>query len=314
MNISQDNINDFLNKYIDFVNKLSEKYSYPANIKHVLYLIIPAFVVKYGIKEERIILNCFENVPVYINETGNKSFAAYFNRKLHSKTEDGTVKYFSSKEIVINDYYGTSLVELIDNLVHEFNHAINSIINEIKWDDSTVSLRTGLSYINFYKDDITKVKSRSADITLEEIINTKQTEDVINIINTFNNYKIDNSEFVNTLYSLKHDIDNNGYQSNAYYFQSYICKELMKNKTFIPTVENLRLKGNIDDISSWFDNITGIDDSYNKLVTLLDEILKDEANLDKVKFFKKYKVNKILEKSRKVLHIINVFENNCIYK
>ena len=149
---------------------------------------------------------------------------------------------------------------------------------------------------------------------MEEIINTKQTEDVINIINTFNNYKIDNSEFVNTLYSLKHDIDNNGYQSNAYYFQSYICKELMKNKTFIPTVENLRLKGNIDDISSWFDNITGIDDSYNKLVTLLDEILKDEANLDKVKFFKKYKVNKILEKSRKVLHIINVFENNCIYK
>ena len=92
MNINQDNINDFLNKYIDFVNKLSEKYSYPSNIKHVLYLIIPAFVVKYGIKEERIILNCFENVPVYINETGNKSFTAYFNRKFHSKTEYGTFR------------------------------------------------------------------------------------------------------------------------------------------------------------------------------------------------------------------------------
>ena len=312
--MNQDNINEFLNKYIEIINNLSTKYNYPSNIRHVLYLIIPAFVIKYGIKEERNILSCFENIPIYISDVENKRCTAYFNRRLHSKIEDGLTKYYSSKEIVINNYHGSSLIELIDNLVHEFNHAVNSITNEVKWNEDEISLRTGLSYIHFYKDDINKVKSRSKDIILEEIINTKQTESIIDIINSFNNYSIDNIEFSNTLYSLKHDIDTSGYKSNAYFLQSYICKELMKNKTFIPTVENLRFKGNIDDIEKWFDDITGTSGSYKKLTVLLDEILKMEAELINVKFFKKFKINNIRAKSREVLDIINTFDKNCIYR
>ena len=312
--MNQDNINIFLNKYIAFTDNLSSKYNYPSNIKHVLYLIIPAFIIKYGIKEERTILSCFENVPIYISNRENKSLTAYFDRKICTKQEDGIKKYYSSKEIVINNYYNSSLIELIDNLVHELNHAVNSIINEVKWNDTEVSLRTGLSYIHFYKDDVTKVKSRSKDIILEEIINTKQTENIIDIINSFNEYKIDNTEFANTLYALKHDIDTSGYKSNAYYLQTHICKELMKNKTFIPTVENLRFKGNVEDIENWFDNITGIKGSYSKLTTLLDEILKSEARLSEVKLFKKFKINNIISKSREVLDIVAIFDKNCIYK
>lgn len=314
MDLNNDNINAFINRYVTFVNNLCKKNNYPINIKHVLYLIIPAFVIKYGIKEERNILSCFENVPIHIGNSKDNGEIAYFNRGLYSKEEEGIVKYFSSKEIVINDYNGTSLLNLIDSVVHEFNHAVNSIINEVKWNDEEVSIRTGISYINFYRKDIHKVKSRSKDITLEEIINTTQTENIINIINSFNEYKIDNEEINNALYSLKHDIDNNGYKSNAYYFQSYICKELMKNKTFIPTIENLRYKGNVEDIEKWFDDITNISGSYKRLTILLDEILNDETNLVKVKFFKKYKINKIMSKSREVLDIVKIFDNNCIYR
>jgi len=312
--MNRENINDFLNKYINFVNNLGNKLNYPTNIKHVLYLIIPAFVIKYGIKEERTILSCFENVPIYINNSQNKKCTAYFDRKLYSKIEDGNTSYYSKKEIVLNNYHGSSLIELIDNLVHELNHAVNSITNEIKWNDDVVSIRTGLSYIDFYKEDITKVKTRSKDIILEEIINTKQTENIIDIINSFNEYKIDNTEFANTLYALKHDVDTTGYKSNAYYFQAYICKELTKNKTFIPTVENLRFKGNIEDIEKWFDDITGISGSYKKLINLLDEIFKKEVELGKSKLFKKIKLNNILAKSREVLDIVKMFDNNCIYK
>ena len=244
----------------------------------------------------------------------DSSEIAYFSRYLYSKEIDGITKYYSHKEIVINNYHKASLIDLIDSVTHEFNHAINSIINEIKITDDAVSLRTGLSYINFDRQNINKVKSRSKDIVLEEIINTTQTESIINIINSFGDYKIDNEEISNTLYVLKRDINNQRYQSNAYYFQSYICRELTNNKTFIPTIENLRYSGNVDDIENWFDNITDIRGSYNKIVTLLDELLKDEINLANVKFFKKYKINKIISKSRKVLDIINVFDNNCIYK
>lgn len=314
MELNNDNINEFFSRYIDFINNLCEKNDYLVNIKHVLYLIIPAFVVKYGIKEEKNILSCFEKVPIYIGNYKNNSEIAYFNRKIYSKQEEGIIKYYTHKEIVINDYHGASLIDLIDSVVHEFNHAINSIVNEIKWNDEEISLRTGLSYINFFKNDINKVKSKTKDITLEEIINTTQTESIINIINSFNNYKIDNEEIKNTLYSLKNDIDANGYKSNAYYFQGYICKELMNNKTFIPTIENLRYKGNVDDIETWFDNITNMQGSYNKLTNLLDEILKDESKLANVKWFKKLKINKIIAKSREVLNIVKMFDNNCIYK
>ena len=88
----------------------------------------------------------------------------------------------------------------------------------------------------------------------------------------------------------------------------------MKNKTFIPTIENLRYKGNVEDIENWFDDITNIPGSYKKLTTLLDEILKDEIKLANVKWLKKYKINKIMAKSRQVLDIIKIFDSNCIYR
>lgn len=312
MNI--ENINEFLNKYIEFTDNLSEKYNYPDNIKHILYLIIPAFIIKYGIKEERKILSCFLDVPIHVSNHKDERCTAYFNRQLYSKEENGVIKYFTTKEIVINNYDNSSLIELIDSLVHELNHAVNSIVNEIKYNEEEVSIRTGLSYINFYRENINKVKSRNKDIVLEEIINTKQTENIIDIINLFNNYEINNIGFSNTLYALRHEIEKDGYKSNAYFFQSYICKELMKNKTFVPTIENLRFKGNVDDIENWFDNITGEKNSYTTLTNLLDEILKKETELANVKFFKKFKINNIMEKSRRVLDIINTFERNCIYK
>ena len=35
-----------VNKYIPFVDRISDSYQYPANIQHLLYLVIPAFIEK----------------------------------------------------------------------------------------------------------------------------------------------------------------------------------------------------------------------------------------------------------------------------
>jgi len=308
--IDGSNVNVFLNKYISFTERVSTKYNYDVNIKHVLYLIVPAFVLKYGIDDEKKILNCFENIPIHVSGITDLNTTAYFRRRVLYDND----KYYTVKEVVLNNYDNISLLELIDNIVHEFNHAVNSIINEVSWDNENVIIRTGISHVYYSKDDITKFIKKSKDVTLEEIINTKQTEDIINIINSFNKYKIDNNEFSNMLYALRHDIGNEEYVSNAYYLQSFICKELMKNKTFIPTIETLRFKGNVSDISSWFDSITGIEGSYNRLITLLDDILCGEQELTKVKWFKKLKLNKLISKGREVLDIVKLFDNNCIYK
>lgn len=314
MNISNENINVFLDKYVNFINEFCNRKNYPDNIRHVFYLVVPAFVIKYGLKEETNILSCFENIPVYIGSSKGNGEVAFFNRGLYSANEDGQLKYFVSKEIVINDYHNVSLVDLMDSIIHEFNHAVNSYKNEIKVGNDEISLRTGLSYINFYKYDMQKVKSKSKDIALEEVINTTQTEAIINIINSFNDYNINSEEIKNALYSIKQEVSAEGYKSKAYFFQAYICKELLNNRTFMPTIEYLRYSGNVEGIEQWFDDIVNVPKSYKKLITLLDEILKAEDALNKNPLFSKYKMNNIIAKSREVIEIIQTFDKNCIYK
>lgn len=311
MDINQSNINDFLNKYIRFVDELSSYGNYPNNVRHVLYLIIPGFILKYGLKYENMILNCFRETPIYINDKQNDYCTAYFGREMKERNE--LPKYYTRKFVVLNQYTGSSLLDMLDNISHEFNHAVNSMVNEINYDEKEVSMRTGLSYITYSVNDLNKPIRKSNDITLEEIINVKQTEDIINIIASFAKYNIQNQEFHNALYSINSEIKGE-YTSNAYYLQSFICKELMKNKTFIPTIENLRLNGNVSDIENWFNDITGEKDSYKKLTTLLDEILHDEEKLAKVKWFKNYHINKIRNKMNTVMEIVKLYEDNCIFK
>ena len=314
MNITNENINSILERYITFTNELSNKYNYPSNIKHLLYLIIPAFIIRYGANHEKNILSCFEQTRITLSHTEDKHYVAYFARVLRERTLDGKQEYYTDKKVILNEYKTASFTGLIDNIVHEFNHAVNSINNEIKYDDNTVSIRTGLSYLNYNKSNLIPHAKKDPEITLEEIINTKQSADIINIINSFNSYNIENEEFKNTLYSVKHEISGDTYESKAYYLQSYITKDLMNNKTFIPTIENLRFKGFVDDIPSWFDNIIGRDGTYKKLVILLDDILELEKKYSKAIFFKNYKLNVIRNKISEVVEIVKDFDNKSIFK
>ena len=271
-----------------------------------------AFVVKYGFKYESLIIKAFNETPIIINNRDMGNCTAYFSRTIGKKLNENP-KYYTNKIIVLNNYNKYSLIDLLDNITHEFNHVMNSLINEIKYDDVSVSMRTGLSYITYDVNELDKPKEKSKDIILEEIINTKQTEDVLKIIKSFSQYKIDNVEFENTLYAVNNLIKDD-YSSEAYFLQSYICKELMRNKSFIPTIENLRLNGNTDDIEHWFDDIANIKKGYQKLIALLNEIVVLEEKLGKNKLLKKYYINKIRQKMRDIQEIVNEYENNCIFK
>ena len=216
------------------------------------------------------------------------------------------------KGIVLKNYKDISLMQLLDNLVHEFNHAINSINQELRIIDDKLYVRTGLTFIIYDKHNLKGIGKEDNSI-LEEIINTKQTEMIINIINTFNSYEIHNSTVVNTLYSIKNSISNS-YQSNAYLLQLMVCKSLVYNKTFFSTLENLRFKGNIDDIEIWFDSITGREGSYKKLIELLKLTMEYQVQLTKKKVFKSFIINKIKKLNQEAMIIVNLFDQNCNYR
>jgi len=300
-------LNALINQEIEYSNNLSKKYNYQDNITHLLYLIIPAFIIKYGNNHKSIIEKCFDEVPIVIDDKQDQMYQAYYFS--HPKYVDGQV--VATKGIVLKNYENISLIQLLDNLTHEYNHAVNSIQNEIEVSDY-VKIRTGISYNYFDLKTLNFIK-KSSDITVEEVINTKQTESIINIIKDFNNHNIENSTITSTLYSISH-IVGDGYKSNSYYLESIVCQKLMDNKTFISTFEKLRFDGYVEDLYHFFDNIVGKEGSFLELSDILNKTLELTKQLNNTKFFRNSKINKIKDLTKRGMEIVNIFNNNTIYK
>ena len=300
-------LNNLIKQEIEFSNKISEEYNYPDNITHLLYIIIPAFIIKYKTTNRFIIENCFKTVPITINDKHDQFYQAYYvsmpkyvNREIET-----------NKKIILNNYENIPLMQLIDNLVHEYNHAVNSIQNEIKIDEY-VKIRTGISNNYFNKNNLRFIR-KSDEIILEEVINTRQTESIIDIIKSFSEYDISDTTVSNTLYSIYHSIDSN-YKSNSYYLESMVCKTLMENRTFISTFETLRFEGQIEDLHDFFDNIVGKKGSLSELSKILNESIEIQKKLMKVKFFRKGKIEKLKVLTSRAMEIVNTFNNNTTFK
>ena len=288
-----------------FIDNICDKYNYDTNIRHILWIIIPAFIMKYGLDKEKLVLDTFKNTTIYSSNKDSQMIRAYYSSILVKRNDN----YNTIKKMVIHNYNKITLVELVDTLAHEFNHAINSYSNEIKVDDKYIYLRTGLTYRIYNKKTLSFIKKDSSFI-LEEIINTKQTEDVINIIK---NMKLKDSTLNNTVYAINSET-NNKYNSSSYNLQSSICRKIMENRTFISTLEKLRLAGEIYDIEKWFDDIVGENNKYKEFITLLNEIYELEILYNEKKYFKSRLLNKIRNKSNKILLIVNKFNENVIFR
>lgn len=292
----------------NFVDTDLKKYNYSNDIVHLLYIIIPAFIVKYGFDNRNKITKTFVDVPFLVKNNDERILQAYYS-SFPIPLGD---KIITKKHIVLNYYKEKPLMELIDNIVHECNHAINSMIDELKWDDQNIYLRTGLTYVRYNINDY-KDSGKDNTYILEEIINTKQTEEIIDIINSFNKYKINDISISSTLYNVKNFINGN-YSSEAYLFQSTLCKELMNNNTLISVLSSMRFQGVIDEIPFFFDNVTGIENSYNKLVKILNDSVKLEEEYAKIRFFKKRKIKKVLRLYTQAKEIVDTFNRNYHFK
>ena len=295
-----------IEKYIPFVKELSIKYQYNSNITHLLYLIIPAFIHKYSLSKERLILSTFHETKIIISSKQDKNIQAYYTSiPTYQNNKISTTKY-----IILQNYENISLINLLDNLIHEFNHAIHSYHQEIKTKENILYLRTGLTYAFYSLPSLTPLKKDSSYI-LEEILNTNQTEQIINIIKEYQDPS--HPEINNTIYAINNETSTT-YTSKSYYLENILFQKILENKTFLYTLNNLRLSGDIEDIESWFNNITNIPNSYQKLNQYLQNIMSLEQKLSTTKYFKSRIINKIKDNMTKILEIIQIFNQNCNYK
>ena len=287
------------------IDKICDKYQYDNNIRHLLYVIIPAFVIRYGVGREKLILNTFRDVRIMVSDQKDDYVKAYYS----SRPRFVNGEYQTSKYMVLQNYNGTFLVDLLDNLVHEFNHAVNSYFNEVKVSKNYLYLRTGLTYRIYRREDLTFVK-KAKSFLLEEIINTKQTEEIIDIIKAFDG---NNPNISNTIYAINSET-NHKYSSNSYYLEGYVCRKILENRTFLHTLANLRLSGEVYDIDEWFDRITGEEGSYKTFIQLLNEVYQLEMEYSKKKFFRGFVLSRIRDTSSHIMRIIDKFDQNVNYR
>ncbi len=303
--------NELVNALIEdtksFIDNELSKYNYSSDIKHLLTIIIPAFIIKYELKNKNKILTVFKEVPIIETDEDDKTTQAFYTSI--PKYIDEKIK--TKKLIVVKHYKNKPLIEFIDNIIHEYNHAINSFENEIKVTKNFIYLRTGLSKTQFDKHTLKPIGSDNKTI-LEEILNTKQTEEIINILKDMSNYEIKDYSVQTTLYSINHSIDKS-YSSDAYSLHTTFLKKLSDNRTFTNTLSNLRFNGNISEISYIFDNTIGKTGSYDRLIDILNEVTKLEKEYPKT-IFKKLKLSKIKSLYNEINRLIDNFNNNYHYK
>ena len=159
-------LNTLLERCRNTVDEIAVIYHYPSNITHLLYLIVPAFIIKYGYDQERYLFKAFTEIPVLILDSGDKVYQAYYS-SIPEKSENG---YVTRKGIVLKHYQDINLMQLLDNLTHEFNHAVNSIHNEILEKDDHLYIRTGLTYIIYDKNTLKPISKEVLLINIQFMI------------------------------------------------------------------------------------------------------------------------------------------------
>ena len=103
------------------------------------------------------------------------------------------------------------------------------------------------------------------------------------------------------------------FKSNEYSLESVILDELVKNRTFINTVKELRIAGEVEQIEDWFDSITKINGSYNKLNQSLRDIIALEERMQRSKISKIITIRKIRREASTIRKIVGEFNKNCNY-
>lgn len=308
MDINQNIVEELFKESTEFVDKKLSLYNYSSDIKHLLYIIIPAFIIKYDYKNKNKIYKVFRDVCLIETNEEDKRIQAFYT----SVPKYINNEFITNKFIIIKHYTDKELMELIDNIIHEYNHAINSYENEIKIGKTKIYIRTGLSYARYDKNSLKPMGIDNKEV-LEEILNTKQTEEVVNIIKEFTKFNFSDITINNTLYSINNYIDKT-YKSKAYSLQTLFTNDLTNNKTLFNVLSNMRFNGNVDDINNFFDNVVGKDGSFNRFIEILNNTKRLEQEYINTKLFKKIKLNQIKSSYNEAKDIIDTFNNNYHFK
>ena len=186
-----------------------------------------------------------------------------------AKKDLKTNKYSIERTIYVSDYNDHMI--LVESIVHQMNHVINSMNNPIvNKRNCGLGSRMGISFDCF-------ATRKCESLELEEAYNRLQVSDIMERIMTFSIFDISVLGVGSILDSIFHNI---GFIEEKDDYMIEIIKPLYLDQEFNKTLVERRLSGRLAGIREEFDSKTS-EGTYLEFVSLCDKLALNEQENDK---------------------------------
>lgn len=290
---SDEAVNSILNYSKMMVDQINGNNDCPEKLRGLQYIVFAGMVSYYGFEHINEIYNSFaktkfkyDNVPVIdilrkeytlekdllITLDNSNPSAFYFS----NVSMIGANKFKVKRDIYISDRNMEHPGEFLDDVVHEINHVVNSIIAPvIILNNSMPKIRSGLILSTF-------LNMSTENRYLEETINALQTEEIISHILEFSKYEIEDQEIKEVLEKFKFLLYEKKHYG-GYEISKEIIRPLYEDKKFNSLLRERRLDGNLKYIKDEFNSKVS-DNAFHELADVCDKMYIEPNKLDTTVF------------------------------
>ena len=305
--LKQNTINPFIDQVVLTIDSMFENTNIPQSFKDYLYLICTGMILKYGRDYTKDIYSSINNTKYIYGLVGlqdklSKEEYEYLLPRLKTNANAYTISSVRTENKQIKIQYKIIItkdrnnkLQLLEYLTHELNHILSSLRNTFTKTNNGIYFRYGL-----FKTNLSTPNKKESGRIFNEIINTLETEDIINQLIELRKYKIYNHKFLDALKML--DTIKEQYTATGYEPFVNLYRPLYNKKPFRDLIDKSMLEGNIESIEKEI-NTKLENSSYPEMISELDKLY------DSYEFTKSKGLEKAYETSTQYLN----FKNNIIY-
>ena len=273
-------VNSLFNYSKSVVDQLCNSYDRPKELRTMQYLIFAGMISYYGFEHIDVITEAYrKNQFIYTKDSLHdclEKLGCVSKRTLDSLSDDTIAVFlnehfynssnntmFTEGKLVISDDMNYAPDELLEYVTHEVNHAVNSVKKDIVPFGKKYKTRKGLIISDYNSGE-------KRNVFMEEAVNTLQTEDIMDHILSFTEYKIEDPEIRYELDKLKYAVGMK-HEHRGYPIISSIIKPLYYDGKLNYVLKERRIDGNVNFINSEFDAKAGTS-SFDALSQCIDRI------------------------------------------
>ena len=281
----QGSINGFINQIVFTIDSIYKDKKVSQELLDYLYLIAAGMITNYGIQYYGDVLKVFSDVNFAYGKKDiyskvSEDLRLQLDREFANHNSAEALTLFEVHEIgrlnhlpILNIKYLVCVLDnkansltLLEYLTHELNHILMSQKNTFSFKDNAILLRNGLFNALVVGDNHPSESGR----TINEVVNTLQTEDVMKNIFDFKSYNIENKKFKNAL-KIVRKINKETYRAGGYELFVNLFRPLYEEEAVKKMLNRNILEGKVSDVHKYFDDILGIG-SFDRMSKKLDNV------------------------------------------